>query len=73
MVDEAKRETPLNVLLSKTVKAKLKAYAAEHDMSTSELFRTALQKYLDQEGVDIDVNEGLEGWGRKAEKEQSSG
>jgi hypothetical protein len=69
MAEEPKRETPLNISLSKEVKNKLKAFAAGRGMSTSELFRVALQKYLDEEGVDINVSYGLESWGRKSEKE----
>lgn len=67
---KTKRETPLNIPLSGEVKRKLKVVASERGMSTSELFRTALQRYLDAEGVQIDVSEGLESWGRKSESDK---
>lgn len=53
----------LRVPISNKTRQALKRIALEKEISIAQLTRDALQAYLSQQGIDIDVSEGLESWG----------
>lgn len=53
----------LRVPVGENVPNQLKRIAQDRKMSVSELVRRCVQAKLAEEGIDIDMSEGLETWG----------
>lgn len=62
----------LRTYVSASIRKKLKVIAAQEDITIAELLRNSVQEYLTKRGIEIDMMEGLDGWGgnRHGEKDQ---
>ncbi len=63
------KQSPIQVYVSTANKLFLKRYADEHNMnSISTLMRDALQEYFTNRGISVDMTEGINDWGKVAER-----
>ncbi len=56
-------QVPVQFIIGRKVKGRIKALAAERGMSIGALFRQALQEKFEREGIKFDVNEDVQEWG----------
>lgn len=58
----------LRIPVSENARRQLKVVAAQRGISIAELVRTAVQNQLQQEGIEVDLSEGLDTWGGAGRK-----